>query len=94
MFCLLQGMGNFVNGCVILIVMSFYNMTGPTLDPIKSRNTIMIQFAVGAAVSVFLVLWRYFKLQESKVRRPVKPHTLFAVSLLFVSYFSLLWEQK
>jgi hypothetical protein len=27
----------------------------------------MIQFAVGAAVSVFLVLWRYFKLQESKV---------------------------
>lgn len=63
----MQGIGNFVNGCVILIVMSFYNLTGPTLDPIASRNTIMIQFAVGAAVSVFLVLWRFFKLKESKV---------------------------
>lgn len=27
----------------------------------------MIQFAVGAAVSVFMVLWRWWKLQESKV---------------------------
>eukprot|EP00878_Enallax_costatus_P009440 GHUV01009865.1.p3 GENE.GHUV01009865.1~~GHUV01009865.1.p3 ORF type:complete len:161 (+),score=55.11 GHUV01009865.1:595-1077(+) len=62
-----QGMGNFVNGCVIIIFMAIFGMTGPKLDKTASRNVLMIQFAVGAAVSVFLVLWRYFKLQESKV---------------------------
>lgn len=60
-------MGNFVNGCVILTVMAIYNLTGPTLDPIGSRNTIMIQFAVGAAVATFMVLYRFFRLKESKV---------------------------
>jgi MFS family permease len=62
-----QGMGNFVNGCIILIFMAIFGMTGSTLDRTASRNVLMIQFAVGAAVSVFMVLWRYFKLQESKV---------------------------
>lgn len=28
----------------------------------------MLQFAVGAAVSLGMVLWRYFRLKESKVR--------------------------
>ncbi|WIA41970.1 hypothetical protein OEZ86_009273 [Tetradesmus obliquus] len=62
-----QGMGNFVNGCVILIMMAWFGMTGPTLDPTKARDVISIQFAVGAAVSVFMVLWRWFKLKESEV---------------------------
>lgn len=65
----MQGMGNLVNGCVILICMAMFGLTGPTLDPIGSRNVMMIQFAVGAAVSVFMVLWRYFKLKESAVSR-------------------------
>jgi hypothetical protein len=60
-------MGNFVNGCVILILMAWFGMTGTTLDPIASRNVVMIQFAVAAAVSVFMVLWRWFKLKESEV---------------------------
>lgn len=60
-------MGNFVNGCVILIFMAIFGMTGTTLDRTASRNVLMIQFAVGAAVSVFMVIWRYLKLQESKV---------------------------
>jgi hypothetical protein len=41
---------------------------GSKLDATHSRNVIMIQFGVGAAVSVFMVLWRWWKLQESKVR--------------------------
>jgi hypothetical protein len=60
-------MGNFVNGCVILILMAWFGMTGATLDPIASRNVVMIQFAVAAAVSLFMVLWRWFKLKESEV---------------------------
>ena len=63
----MQGMGNLVNGCVILICMGMFNMTGSVLDPTDSRNVVMIQFAVGAAVSVFMVMWRWWKLQESKV---------------------------
>ena len=77
-------MGNFVNGCVILIVMAIYNLTGPNLDPIDSRNTIMIQFAVGAAVSVFLVLWRYFRLKESEVR---SASCLLVIVYLLLNYF-------
>jgi hypothetical protein len=61
-------MGNFVNGCVILIMMAWFGMTGPTLDATKARDVISIQFAVGAAVSVFMVLWRWLKLKESEVR--------------------------
>jgi hypothetical protein len=60
-------MGNFVNGCVILIMMAWFGMTGPSLDATKARDVISIQFAVGAAVSVFMVLWRWFKLKESEV---------------------------
>jgi uncharacterized membrane protein len=62
-----QGMGNLVNGCVILICMAMFGLTDHDLDPKRSRDTIIIQFAVGAAVSVLMVLWRYFKLKVSKV---------------------------
>lgn len=62
-----QGMGNFVNGCVILICMSMFRQFGHKLDAIPSRDIIMIQFAVAAAVSVFMTVWRYTKLKESKV---------------------------
>jgi hypothetical protein len=62
-----QGTGNFVNGCVILIFMVFFAQTGPKLDGTASRNIIMLQFAVAAAVSVFMTLWRYFRLKESEV---------------------------
>lgn len=51
-----------INMCVMLCP------AGPDLDATHSRNVIMIQFAVGAAVSVFMVGWRWWKLQESKVR--------------------------
>jgi hypothetical protein len=51
-----------INMCVMLC------LAGPDLDATHSRNVIMIQFAVGAAVSVFMVGWRWWKLQESKVR--------------------------
>jgi hypothetical protein len=60
-------MGNFINGCVILIFMVIFAQTGPKLDGTASRNIIMLQFAVAAAVSVFMTLWRWFKLKESEV---------------------------
>jgi len=65
-----QGMGSLVNGCVILICMAMLGLTGSVLDPGNSRTVVMLQFAVGAAVSLFMVAWRYFKLKESKVGHP------------------------
>lgn len=62
-----QGMGTFVNGCVILIAMAIFGQTGSRLSVLGSRNVIILQFAVGAAVAVLMVLWRYTKLRESKV---------------------------
>jgi hypothetical protein len=41
-----QGMGNLVNGCVILIVMAMLGQTGHVLDPTASRNIIIIQVGV------------------------------------------------
>jgi Sugar (and other) transporter len=67
-----QGMGNLVNGCVILILMAMFGLTGHDLDPTAARNVLIIQFAVGAAVSVFMVVWRYFKLEESTVWKTEK----------------------
>ena len=64
---MLQGMGSLVNGCVILICMAMLGLTGSKLDSRTSRNVLMMQFAVGAAVSLAMVLWRYSKLKESKV---------------------------
>jgi hypothetical protein len=48
--------------------MAMLGLTGSKLDSRGSRNVLMMQFAVGAAVSLGMVLWRYFKLKESKVR--------------------------
>lgn len=62
----LQGMGNFVNCCVILICMVMFGQTG-TLTPQGSRDVMIVQFAVGAAVTVFLTLYRWLRLKESKV---------------------------
>lgn len=39
----LQGMGNLVNGCVILIFMVIFAQTGKSLEPTPSRNIIMLQ---------------------------------------------------
>lgn len=63
-------MGSLVNGCVILLCMAMLGLTGSVLDPDNSRTVVMLQFAVGAAVSLFMVAWRYFKLKESKVGPP------------------------
>jgi hypothetical protein len=62
-----QGIGNLVNGCVILVCMAIFGLTGSKLDPIGSRNVIIVQFAVGSAVAAFMVFWRWFKLKESRV---------------------------
>ena len=62
-----QGMGNFINGCVILLLMVFWHQTGPKLDANPSKYIISTQFAVAAAVSVFMTLWRFLKLKESAV---------------------------
>jgi hypothetical protein len=60
-------MGSLVNGCVILILMALLQLTGPDLDPTASRHVVMLQFAVGAAVSLAMVGYRFLKLKESKV---------------------------
>eukprot|EP00877_Chromochloris_zofingiensis_P002903 jgi/Chrzof1/12613/Cz07g01060.t1 len=62
-----QGMGNLVNGCVILIAMVMFGQTGNRLTADGSRGVLTVQFAVGCAVTVIMVLWRYTKLKESKV---------------------------
>ena len=62
-----QGTGNFVNGCVILILMAIWGQTGKALEARASRAIISVQFAVAAAVSVFMTLWRYLRLKESAV---------------------------
>lgn len=43
----LQGTGNLVNGCVILVAMAMFGQTGRTLDPNGSRNVMIVNFAVG-----------------------------------------------
>jgi hypothetical protein len=63
----MQGMGNLVNGCVILICMLIFGQAGKHLDPTGSRNVIVVQFAVGAAVALFMAVWRFTRLKESKV---------------------------
>jgi hypothetical protein len=62
-------MGSLVNGCVILLFMAMLGLTGSVLDATASRNVVMLQFAVGAAVSVAMVAWRWLKLKESKVTK-------------------------
>lgn len=47
--------------------MAMLGLTSSTLDPTKSRNVVIIQFAVGAAVSLFMAGWRFLRLKESKV---------------------------
>jgi hypothetical protein len=64
----MQGMGNLVNGCVILICMIIFGQAGKHLDPTGSRNVVVVQFAVGAAVALFMAVWRFTRLKESKVR--------------------------
>lgn len=60
-------MGSLVNGAVILTCMAMLGLTGSKLDARRSRSVLMLQFAVGAAVSLGMVLWRFLKLKESKV---------------------------
>ncbi|GBF98449.1 proton phosphate symporter [Raphidocelis subcapitata] len=62
-----QGMGNFINTIVILLLMLMLGQTGKQLEALASRNIIIIQFAVAAAVSVFMTVWRFTRLKESKV---------------------------
>ena len=63
----MQGMGNLVNGCVILICMIMFAQSGQQLDAKGSRAVVMLQFAVGAGITIFMTLWRYTRLKESKV---------------------------
>jgi hypothetical protein len=42
-------------------------LLGTKLNPIGARNVISLQFAVITAVLIFLTLWRWFRLKESKV---------------------------
>jgi hypothetical protein len=42
-------------------------VAGSKLNPIGARNVISVQFAVITAVLIFLTLWRWFRLKESKV---------------------------
>jgi MFS family permease len=62
-----QGMGNFVNCAVILILMVFFAQFGSEVDASASRAIIAIQFAAATAVALFMMGWRTFKLKESAV---------------------------
>ena len=62
-----QGWGNFSNTLVILILLACFGATGrqPTAD--ESSTILHVQFAVGLAIILGLLVYRFTKLEESKV---------------------------
>ena len=62
-----QGWGNFSNTLVILILLACVGATGrqPTAD--ESTVILHVQFAVGLAIILGLLVYRFTKLEESKV---------------------------
>jgi hypothetical protein len=64
-----QGAGNLANACAILALMAAHGQFYANVDARAARAIIAIQFALAAAVSVFMFAWRAFKLQESEVWR-------------------------
>mmetsp|Transcript_12364 Transcript_12364/g.26712 ORF Transcript_12364/g.26712 Transcript_12364/m.26712 type:complete len:579 (-) Transcript_12364:1179-2915(-) len=62
-----QGMGNFVNGIVILLSMIFFGQTGATLDADGSKNVLALTYGFGAVACLVMVVYRAIYLDESKL---------------------------
>lgn len=64
-----QGWGNWSNTLVILILMAMVGATGPAADISSTDATIVwrVQFAIGLAIILGLLVYRFTKLEESKV---------------------------
>lgn len=66
----MQGWGNFVNTCVILIFLSAFDQTSTNtkkLDPFKLDLTWRLSFVVGLVPITFMLVYRLFFLRESNV---------------------------
>ncbi len=55
-----QGMGNFINGIVIVVGMAIFGQTGPsaTLTHEGSRNVLALMYGVGAFLCLVMVVYR------------------------------------
>jgi MFS family permease len=60
-----QGIGNLANCIVILVAMAMFGQTGSTLDSYGSKQVVSLQYGVGAAVCLVMVVYRMVYLQES-----------------------------
>ena len=63
----MQGMGNFVNACVIAVCMAIFGETGKILTVAGSRSVVCVMYGVGAATCLIMVTYRLVFLQESVV---------------------------
>lgn len=62
-----QGLGNLVNGIVILVAMFIFGQTGPTLSYSGSQQVMALQYGIGAVVCVVMVAYRFTYLEESEM---------------------------
>lgn len=75
-----QGLGTFVNGCVILLGYLFFEQYGSKLSTYGSRAIIALQYAVGVIPCIMVVLWRFLCLDESELYKEedIIEHTVLA----------------
>lgn len=65
-----QGWGNWSNALVIIILMAMVGITGPKSEPINGDDAMKVwrsQFGIGAFIVFCLLIYRFTKLEESKV---------------------------
>jgi MFS family permease len=62
-----QGWGNWSNTLVILILLACVGATGTNPTPDEASTVVHVQFAVGLFIILCLLVYRFTKLEESKV---------------------------
>jgi hypothetical protein len=81
-------MGNFINGCVILILMAAFAQTSAKLDATASRNIIMLQVPAGSVLTTrgpSLTVSSKTLIHSDKQRPRVVKRLLLFLSNLFAS---------
>jgi hypothetical protein len=65
----LQGMGNFINTCVITVCMVIFGQTGMQVDMTfqGSKNCLILMYGVGALACTAMVAHCFLSMGESKV---------------------------
>ena len=60
-----QGVGNLANGLVLLACMAMFGQTGPELTPLGAQQCLAVMYAVAAAVSGAMLLYRALCLEDT-----------------------------